>query len=55
MTPHRSKDSSPRVGFFTGTLPIPADLPTDCYYLRLELTDDRGRVYPFEQICDLYL
>ncbi|MBT6619777.1 MAG: T9SS type A sorting domain-containing protein [Gemmatimonadetes bacterium] len=41
-------------GFFTGTLPIPADLPTGRYHLQLELTDDRGRVYPFEQIYDLY-
>jgi len=41
-------------GFFTGTLPIPADLPTGRYHLQLELTDDRGHVYPFEQIYDLY-
>ena len=39
---------------FTGELPIPPDLPTGRHRLHVELEDDRGHIYPFEQPYDLF-
>ena len=40
--------------FYTGKLSIPSDLHTGRHHLHLELTDDSGRIYPFNQAFDLY-
>ncbi|MEE3258246.1 MAG: FlgD immunoglobulin-like domain containing protein, partial [Candidatus Latescibacterota bacterium] len=39
---------------FTGELPIPAELPTGRHRLHVELEDDRGQIYPFDQPYDLF-
>ena len=39
---------------FTGSLPLPPDLPTGRHRLHVELIDDRGHIYPYNLPYDLY-
>ena len=39
---------------FTGSLPLPPDLPTGRHRLHVELVDDRGQMYPYNLSYDLY-
>ena len=39
---------------FTGSLPLPPDLPTGRHRLHVELIDDRGQMYPYNLPYDLY-
>ena len=39
---------------FTGSLPLPPDLPTGRHRLHAELIDDRGHIYPYNLPYDLY-
>ena len=39
---------------FTGSLPLPPDLPTGRHRLHVELVDDRGHIYPYNLPYDLY-
>ena len=39
---------------FTGSLPLPPDLPTGRHRLHVELVDDRGYMYPYNLPYDLY-
>ena len=39
---------------FTGSLPLPPDLPTGRQRLHVELIDDRGHTYPYNLPYDLY-
>ena len=52
--PSLTQTLSPDGDRFSGTLAIPADLPTGRHRLHLELEDDRGNIYPFEQAYDLF-
>ena len=39
---------------FTGSLPLPPDLPTGRHRLHVELVDDRGQMHPYNLSYDLY-
>ncbi len=39
---------------FTGSLPLPPDLPTGRHRLHIELVDDRGHIYPYNLPYVLY-